>query len=127
MDKFALEKNDIRYLIDKLLLESNADENNGLDALIENSRSWENPICIVSYLLSQVLESLKKVPLDCEDIVCKLYSLPDEFWIEFWELDVDFIKYIMQHTRCENVNIQDMVKQSYENFGKHNYGSIVCH
>jgi len=103
-------------------------ENNALQVLIDGAESWQDELCCLNYLFSQVLERRLKKGNDHQaeqECINMLYQLSEHMSLCIQELDSEFVDYMLKCVRDRSLSLEEELIQIQNKLGEHSYDSTL--
>jgi hypothetical protein len=98
------------------------DEEDALMTLLDSCRNWNIELMCLTYLLSKILERKGKGNADCQQILERIFTLPDEMWLSYQEFDLGFVKYLFRHIRNTELDLETDLINAQNKLSDHVYG-----
>ena len=105
--------------IDKELLDEK------LNLICYQSTNWDTCLSIISYFVAMSIGSLSKKRGNHQEILNRLYELPNEMFLHIQGFDSDFIDYMMSNLNEFN-SLEEMLIFMEMGLSDHNYDRIIC-
>lgn len=110
----------IRYLI------FDTPSNDNTKNLISLSQSWNYELIVCAYNLSISLLNIKKDPInDTDELTEKVYDLQKNMYLSIHSLDMDFVEYMLNHTKMNDLNLEENLNDLLYNLKDFNYDRTV--
>jgi len=103
-------------------------ENSALQVLIDGAESWQDELCCLNYLFSQVLERRLKKGNDHQaeqECINMLYQLSEHMSLYIQELDSEFVDYMLKCVRDRSLSLEEELIQIQNKLGEHSYDSTL--
>ena len=120
----CLAREELNEIIDHIVYGKNM-VHEGLKTLFDLAYDWQDQLICLSYLLSMVLEGRSKDGKACWEAIDVVYRLPEELCLFIQEFDMDFVGYMLGHTRNKNLSLEDDLTELQTRFSEHLYDRAI--
>ena len=102
-------------------LEDKAIDNSTLETLYNGAAQWQYDLLCLTWSFAIILERRRGSVSVVQNMVPKLYSMPDEISLNIQECDEKFVKYMLQHEHPDELNLETSLLRVARGFSEYDY------
>ncbi len=87
-------------------LEDKAIEDENLKLLFDNSTLWQDKLICLTFSFARILERHRNSATLAQFMIPKLFSLPDEIYIDIQECGEDFVDYMLRREHSGETDLE---------------------
>ena len=103
-------------------IEGQVIEDSDLNSQVENALLWHNKLLCLTFSLARILERNKNsIPL-VQQMIPKMFTMPDRMFIEIQECGEDFVDYMLRNEHVGEETLEESLQMIERNFEMKCYG-----
>ena len=122
--QYCLDTEELRQILEWKVSGTHVEDAN-VARLIEEAADWECELGALTYLFCRILESRSEDSGDCRLLIQALISLSEEMRVFIQYCDVDFVKYMLAHSRSSSLTLGGELIELHTNWREFNYDRAV--
>ncbi len=120
MNFHCLSKNDLESFLNNILHGAEI-EDNILNILVENCRTYEGYLTGLTYFVAQIVDRRLKKSIHTSMFVSEVYQLQNHVAFEVQEFDNDFVDFLLRNKREKSLNLEEELIDIQNRISDHQY------